>query len=159
MGSYRYATCGHEHELTDLEPSYDRPDAYFQVPPEEREHCTSFGKSDGRIRDAEDTKRRHFLRVVLPAPVRGESSACNWGVWVEISASAWRRVHERWDDPDQGDEPPFHGELANALKGYDTTAGLPGVVQLTGPTTVPEFHLDPSLDHLLARDQREGVYA
>lgn len=94
----------------------------------------------------------------MPVPVRGEEHACSWGVWVEVSARAWNRTRELWDAPDQHEEPPFPGVLANSLDGYEGTLGLPGKVRLTGPTTVPEFRFDAEVEHPIAREQREGVY-
>ena len=44
-------------------PSFERPDAFWAVPEAERPHRTLAGKSDCRIRNAEDTERRFFLRV------------------------------------------------------------------------------------------------
>jgi hypothetical protein len=46
----------------------------------------------------------------------------------------------------------------DSIAGYPRTVGLPGMVQLTGPTTPPEFNVAPDLDHPLAVEQREGVY-
>jgi hypothetical protein len=158
MDRVRCATCGEESDLLAMEPSYGRPDAYFDVPEEQREYLTNFSKDDGRIRNADDTDRRHFLRVLLSVPIRGDKD-CAWGVWVEVSAADWERAYDLWDDPKQAKEPPFPGTLANALRGYDGTLGLPGRVRLTGPKTAPIFELDPSVDHPLAREQREGVYA
>lgn len=71
---------------------------------------------------------------------------------------AWNRARELWDDAEQHAEPPFPGVLANALNGYEGTLGLPGIVQLTGAATVPEFWLAPEVEHPIAREQREGVY-
>jgi hypothetical protein len=68
-----------------MEPSFERPDAFWAVPEAERPHRTLAGKSDCRIRNAEDTERRFFLRVMVPIPMRGEAAACNWGLWVEVS--------------------------------------------------------------------------
>lgn len=157
MDRVQCAKCGVEHDLSSLEPSYARPDAYYAVPPEEREARTNFGDSAGRIRDAEDTERRHFVRALLRMPVRGQSEVCAWGVWVEVEGRHYQRVHELWDDPAQDREPPFPGRLANALKGYEGTLDLSGRVQLTGPDTAPDFVLDP-VGHPLAREQRAGVY-
>ncbi|HEU4632001.1 MAG TPA: DUF2199 domain-containing protein [Gemmatimonadaceae bacterium] len=158
MDRMRCSHCGEEHDLSELEPSYDRPDAYFEVPAEERDARTHFGSDDGRIHDADRRGRRHFVRALLPIPVRGEPTACSWGVWVEVSGPAWERTRRLWHDPVQRDEPPFAGQLANALVGYDGTLGLPGRLQLTGPTTAPRFVLDETVTHPLARDQREGVF-
>jgi hypothetical protein len=158
MDRVKCAQCGEEHDLSNLEPSYARPDAYFGVPPEERSTRTSFSVGEGRIRDAEDTERRHFLRVLLRIPIRGEQQTCAWGVWVEVDGYYWQRAYDRWDDPLQHDEPPFPGRLANELKAFQRTFGLPGRVQLTGPSTAPNFILDPVVEHPLAGEQRQGVY-
>ena len=153
----RCGTCGEEKNLLAMEPSYGRPDAYFEVPEAQREHLTNFSNDDGRIRNADDTERRHFLRVLLSVPIRGEHRDCAWGVWVEVSAADWDRAYKLWNSPKQGKEPPFPGRLANALRGYDGTLGLPGRVRLTRPKDSPLFELDPDVDHPLAREQREGV--
>jgi len=143
-----------------MEPSYGRPDAYFDVPKDQREYLTNFSQDDGRIRNADDTERRHFLRVLLSVPIRGEKRKdCAWGVWVEVSPADWARAYDLWDDPDQGKEPPFPATLANALRCYEGTLGLRGRVRLTSPKTAPLFELDPDVDHPLAREQREGVDA
>ena len=166
MDRMRCAHCGEEHDLSELEPSYDRPDAYFEVRAEERDARTHFDSDDGRIHDAPSgaeggegaREGRHFLRALLPIPVRGEDGSCSWGVWVEVSRWAWERTRRRWNDPGQRDEPPSAGQLATALLGYDGTLGLPGRVQLTGPATAPCFILDDAVAHPLARDQRDGVF-
>jgi len=36
---------------------------------------------------------------------------------------------------------------------------LPGLVQLTGPTTPPRFTFAPGLEHPFAVEQREGVHS
>jgi hypothetical protein len=141
-----------------MEPSYRWPEAYLAVPIEERHFRTIGGKDDCRVRDADDSHRRYFLRALLPIPIRGQLERCSWGIWVEVEEAAFGRVRELWDAADQQSEPPFAGELANALKGYDDTLGLPGSLSLTGPTTAPQFVLADHAGHPLAIEQREGVY-
>jgi hypothetical protein len=160
MDRARCPTCGEEHDLSDFEPSYRRPDAYLNVPEDERAYRTIAGSDDCRVRDADDSNRRYFLRVLLPIPVRGEAETCNWGVWVEVSEAAFERTRELWDSPpsEQAAEPVFPACLANELKGYPESLGLPGVVQLTGPTTAPRFTLAADVEHRLAQEQRDGVY-
>jgi hypothetical protein len=153
----RCATCGQEHDLVTVEPNYSWPDAYHEVPKKQRKYLTSFGTDDGRIRNAEDTERRHFLRVLLSVPITGESADVAWGVWVEVSAADWERAYERWEDPKQAEEPPFPARLANSLRGYEGTLGLPGTVKLTGPGMAPLFELDADVEHPLVQEQREGV--
>jgi hypothetical protein len=141
-----------------MEPSFERPDAYWAVPEAERPQRTLAGKSHCRIRDITDTERRYFLRVMLAIPIRSEGRTCNWGTWAEVSASDFKTAWNRWDDADQANEPPFAGVLANSVGGYPETLGLPGLVQLTGPTTAPEFRFPDSIEHPFAREQRDGVF-
>ena len=84
---------------------------------------------------------RYFLRVNMPFRVTGRVNLISWGIWVEVSARDYRRIYELWDSPDQSREPPFHAALANDIHDYPPTSGLPGVVQLQNPTTVPLFTL------------------
>jgi hypothetical protein len=158
MARVRCATCGAEHDLSEMEPRFGWPHAYAEVPPEERERRTKLGADWCRIRDAAGTEWRYFLRALLPMPVRGAAEACSWGVWVEVSADVYGRVSELWDAEGQEREPPFRATLANRAPDYPDTLGLPGTLQLTGLASVPRFTLDPHLDHPLAREQREGVY-
>ena len=159
MQNVRCAECGEEQALLAMEPSYGRPDAYFEVPEEQRAYLTNFSDDDGRIRNADDTERRHFLRALLSFPIRGGKSDCAWGVWVELSADHWQRAYDLWNDAKQAKEPPFPATLANALRGYEGTLGLPGHVRLMGRKKMPVFELDEGVDHPLAREQREGVEA
>lgn len=160
MDRLRCPTCGEEHDLSDFEPSYRHPDPYLAVAADEREFRTISGSDDCRVRDADDTERRYFLRVLLPVPIRGSAERCCWGVWIEVSEAAFERTRELWDAPaaEQLAEPAFSGYLANALNGYEGTLGLPGEVQLTGPVTAPIFTLAADLAHPLAVEQRGGVY-
>ncbi len=157
MQRVRCAVCGEEGDLLAMEPNYARPDAYLKLPADQREQLTSFSNDDGRIRNANDSERRHFLRALLTVPIRGTRQDCAWGVWVEVSEADWERAYELWDDPKQGKVPPFPGRLANALRCYQGTLGLPGRVRLTAPKESPLFELDADVDHPLAREQREGV--
>lgn len=151
------SVCGGVHEFGSMEPTYRLPDAYLDVPEEEREFRTLGDDSWCAVRTADDSERRYFLRAGLPISVFGEPQACHWGVWIEVSEAAWTRVGDLWTDPDQAAEPSFDGRIANALLGYEDTFGLPGTLHLTGPTTVPSFVLDSALTHPLAVEQVTGV--
>ena len=158
MDKVRCGTCGGEHDLSEMEPSYTYPDAYLAMPPHERDARATVGNDDCRLHDRDDADPRYFLRVLLPMPVRGEDDACAWGVWAEVTESTFSRTRELWDDPAQYDEPPFAATLANALTGYSATLGLPGEITLSGPEIVPTFVLAGQVDHPLAREQRDGVH-
>lgn len=158
MDKVRCDTCGGEHDLSEMEPSYTYPDAYLAVPPEERAFRTTVGNDECRLFDHAEADPRFFLRVLLPMPVRGEPDACSWGVWAEVSEASFHRTRALWDDPAQYEEPPFAATLANALNCYSATLGLPGEVTLSGPETIPTFVLASELDHPLAQEQRDGVH-
>ena len=157
MDKVRCDTCGGEHDLSEMEPSYTYPDAYLDVPLEERAIRAMVGSDECRL-DDHPNDPRYFLRVLLPMPVRGEHDSCAWGVWAEVSEDAFTRTRQLWDDPAQDEEPPFEATLANALTGYSATLGLRGQVTLAGPTIVPTFTLATDLDHPLAQEQRDGVH-
>jgi hypothetical protein len=159
MDRVRCPKCGAEHDFSKLEPTFNYPDAYLEVPDAERGLRTIVGSDDCRIRDLADTHRQYFLRVVMPVPVRGEQTPCSWGVWVEVDEAAFERTGKLWDSPSQSEEPPFPAKLANAIPSYPTTVGLAGFVQLVDAKTRPTFTLSPELEHPLATEQRTGVHA
>jgi hypothetical protein len=162
MDRVKCATCGAEHDLSVMEPSFDRPDAYLEVPEGERAERTYAADDYCVVWDADGTPRRHFLRVLVPVPVRGESEGFCWGAWAEVAEPDFARAFDNATHPDQASWPPFAGALANRIPllpaDAASTLGLPGSVRLTGPTTLPEFWLDANLAHPFAREQREGVY-
>jgi hypothetical protein len=57
--------CHRPHDILALEPTLQHPDAYLEVPERERAERT-MGTEDMRaVRDAADTQRRYFLRVLV----------------------------------------------------------------------------------------------
>ena len=155
----RCATCGEEHDLSDMEPTFARPDAFIAVPVEERERRTRHSDDWCVVRGEPGERDRYFYRAVLPVPVRGEGRDVNWGVWVEVAERDYGRIADLWEAPDQHEAPPFAAALANALADYPPTSGLPGTLHLVSASRRPVFRLDPALDHPLAAEQRDGVYA
>lgn len=155
---FHCARCGTPHDAAELEPTFDAPLAYYEVPAEERAHRTFLTSDKCGVRDAADQHRRFFLRVVMPVPVRGEPRPCYWGIWVEVTPETLRRVDELWDDPAQAAEPPLPARLANGIAEYPGSLGLWGGIQLMDPKTRPSFYVDPGSGHELSRLQAEGVW-
>ncbi|MGH7617924.1 MAG: DUF2199 domain-containing protein [Gemmatimonadaceae bacterium] len=155
----RCPQCGEEHDLSEMEPAYAYPDAYLAIPAGERgdRAFVSTSRDLCVIRERDDRPREHYLRTVMPVPVRGEEIPCNWGVWVLVSETDFVRVLELWNDDEQSREPSFRVALANDIVEYRPCLGLPGRLQLTGPKTRPSFALHPGIDHDLVRVQRDGV--
>lgn len=155
---FHCSRCGAPHDAAELEPTFDAPLAYHQVPEGERAQRTFLTSDKCGVRDAADLHPHYFLRVVMPVPVRGEPRPCYWGVWVEISVEVLKRIDQLWDDPDQGREPRHLARLANAIAEYPGSLGLGGSLQLIDPKTRPSFYVDPDSTHELRRIQAEGVW-
>ena len=66
MDKVRCGTCGGEHDLSEMEPSYTYPDAYLAIDPEERDTRATVGTDECRLHDGMDRDPRYFLRVLLP---------------------------------------------------------------------------------------------
>ena len=158
METFRCTHCGQEHDLGEIEPSFDRPDAYFEIPEAERSKRSWNSESFCVIWESDSSQRRHFLRVVLPIPVRGEAKSYSWGIWVEVDEADFAAVHDHWLDRLRCELPPLTGRVANRLPTMDDTLGLEGFVTSPDLESVPVFHLAPASRHDLAREQREGVY-
>lgn len=157
MDRVQCSYCGEEHDLSEMEPSFEYPDAYFEIPEQRRAQQVSYAGSSCTIRDGagQDDQHRHFLRALLPIPVRGEHDAFCWGVWVEVSAGDFARAHER----EHGDVGlALEARLANAIPGVAPTLGLAGELQFVEPALLPPFLLAVESGHPLADEQRDGVY-
>ncbi len=155
MAGYRCSRCQEEHDLADIEPSLRWPDAYLDLSERERTTRARAAKDMCIIDDGD--KRRHFLRVLVPFPVEGRELPCSWGLWVEVAARHFERAAQLWTDPRQYEEPAFPGLVANAIEGYDETTGLPGLVSLVSPSSIPHFTFHGSVRHAFAQEQRRGV--
>lgn len=166
MEAVTCAHCGELHDISRMEPNQRRPDALLGVPEEERgtatfeskDACILFAKSSGSLfnRVVARPRDRYFIRALLPFKVQGRARPFSWGVWVEVDGRQYDRVMDLWDDPNQDQEAPFHGVLANNIGDYVQTEGLPGLVHLKDPERIPDFFLSES-NHQLAIEQREGV--
>ena len=157
MNRVHCPSCGAEHDLSEIEPFFDRPDAYFDIPAELRAERSWNADELCVLWESGSTPRRHFVRALLPFQIRGESARYSWGAWVEVTEQGFAFIHDRWFDPAQPASFPIPGRLANAFPGMETTTGLAGQLRLTRPRTVPDFYFDVMTDHSLAAEQREGV--
>jgi hypothetical protein len=148
--------CGKEHEL--LEPSFRRPDAIVGMSPAQRQGRVEEGNDLCIIRGGNGNEvTRCFLRTVLRVEITDGDDYTHWGLWVEVPEAQARRAWELWESPQQAEEPPFAGCVANHVQGYPETIGLPVQVQLTGPTTRPRASFDASVEHPFVVECRQGV--
>jgi hypothetical protein len=158
MTTIRCAECGREHDLSGIEPTYWRPDAFLALSQSARDTRVKHTKDYCIIYpDETSATPRCFVRGVLPVAVRGESEDLAWGLWVEMGPAQFDRVWRLWDDPQQRQEPPLACWIANRIKRYPDTVGLPSSLQLEGPATRPTIRLAPGLEHPFAREVAAGV--
>jgi hypothetical protein len=158
MATIRCAQCGQEHDLSGIEPSYWRPDAFLALEASDREARAKHTNDYCIIAPSEATDPpRCFVRGVLPVAILGESEDLGWGLWVEMHPFQFDRVWNRWNDPDQSQEPPLTCWIANQIKHYPDTRGLPCWLQLESPSQRPTIRLALGLEHPFAREVAEGV--
>jgi hypothetical protein len=158
MSTIRCAECGKEHDLSGIEPSYRYPDAYLALPEAEREsrvrhtrdYCILYPEEKGGA-------PRCFVRGVLHVTVHGEPGTIGWGLWAELRPAEFDRVWNLWDDPEQRREPPLACWIANHVRRYPETVGLPALLRLETPATRPTINLAPGLEHPFAREVSAGV--
>ncbi|HWN13478.1 MAG TPA: DUF2199 domain-containing protein [Candidatus Dormibacteraeota bacterium] len=153
----RCSICGAEHDLGQIEPSFRRPDAYFAVPPEKRQGRINGSDEACLIASADGQDLACFVRVILKVPIIDERRSIGWGLWVEVDQEAYWRIATVWNDPNQSAEPPFACTVANDIRGYPSTRGLPGIIQLVGRQLRPSLALAPDSTHPFATEVRAGV--
>jgi hypothetical protein len=144
------AQCGTFHDPGELEIGFSRPDVIADLDDAARA---------AMARDSDDLCQhagRYYVRGVLEVPVLGEDEAFGFGAWAELAKADFETLVRRWDDPDQGDQPPFPARLANALQPFPEDVGVPVDVQLIDPDTRPllKVHAGPGD---LARAVADGV--
>lgn len=151
-------TCGVEHELGDLEPSYAHPDAWNATPRDQPQHPADERRDFCVIPDA-DGNAAYFIRVLLPMAVHGDDEPCCWGLWTEVSRATYDEVTGLWDDASQTKAGPWPAVLANHVNGYPPTLGLAGTLRFADPRQIPHFAFAPEVVHPLAVESRDGVAA
>jgi len=158
MDKFRCPDCGEFHDLDDIELTFDRPSAYFEVPAAERQTRTL--TTEGlTIIDPDTPYGRFFIRAVLVIPVRGggQPDGFGWGTWAEVTEAEFERVIAAGDEPTRVNEPPVPGQLANEFKHFPDSEGIAIQLRLQSPEFVPLIDV---LDerHALRQAQRVGVY-
>jgi hypothetical protein len=149
--------CGAEHDLSEIELSFDQPDAYFDIPREERTSRVATNDT-ATVIDDRTPHTRFFLRGVIVIPVRGETErdGFGWGVWSEVAEEQFERVIELWEGKRQADASPISGRLANEIGSFPGSLGLPVQLRLRGTSKAPEVDI-VQRDHPLGMIQRTGA--
>lgn len=100
--------------------------------------------------------RAHLEIPILP-PGSAEADVFVWSVWSSLSEASYDLLGRTWDDPERVNLPPLPGWLSSALPYEPTTLGLRSRVVFREPGVVPLSELDPSQDHPLVHEIRQGI--
>jgi hypothetical protein len=98
-----------------------------------------------------------FLLCDIDIPVLGAPGKfLTQSVWAMVAKSDFTYYVEAFAKRRQGGLAPWHGWLANALKGYPDTLDLPCTIMPRGETLRPSLRIDDGA-HPLALEQRQGI--
>ncbi len=101
---------------------------------------------------------RHYVRGHLSIPVKdGDGSPFLWSVLVEVDKADFDRMVHSLNDPARVEQPTVHGVLDVPLPYEPPTQGLPVEVHQQPVGEVPQVVLTQRPDHLLQREQRQGI--
>jgi hypothetical protein len=149
------SVCGEHHEELLLDIRMALPEPVFELPEDEREARAEIGSDSGVFRSP-DGEEHYYVRGLLELPIPALDTYFGYGAWIEVDGESYDRLGELWDDERGRDEPPFVGKLANELAPYESTHGLPVMLQLREVERLPTVELVET-DHPLRADQREGI--
>jgi hypothetical protein len=142
--------CGRDLAEHEMDIGFQLPDVVWGLPEAERAARTKYS-ADLCVLD----ETRHFLRGVVYLPVRGLRDRFGLGLWAEVTKAVFDRYLDIYDT-DATHEPDAYGVLANAPASYESMLGHGVTIHFGLKTQRPTFALNPS-DHLLCREQREGI--
>jgi hypothetical protein len=145
------ASCGSEHDDLPLDWAFDAP-VYWEGPRADGDRLDR----DVCVWTDDDARQSFFVRGVLELPVVGSDDVFAYGVWSSLSRESFERTVERWDVPDQSDEPPSFGWLSNAIPDFPGSLNLPLSVVPRGADLRPRLELHDGA-HPLVAAQRNGV--
>ena len=145
------SVCGEYHDEQLLDIRAGLPDPVFELDDTERDARADVG-DDWCVLDDE----RFFVRGLVELPVPALRDQFRFGAWVEVARDDFAKLGRLWHDPGGLRHPPFAATLANELRPYAGTAGLPVLLRLEDVERLPSIEVLDG-EHPLGRDQRDGV--
>jgi hypothetical protein len=131
---------------------FEAPAYYYGVPQEERASRTFL---TGDLCAVDD--ETFFVRSVLHVPVAGHQETLEWGVWSSLSEANFLKYRDTFDDADQSKLGPMFSWFASKLPGYPSTLSLRCNVVPADNRRRPHIEFDPSQDHPLIADMKNGI--
>ncbi|MBG9796089.1 hypothetical protein ABD76_28140 [Paenibacillus dendritiformis] len=133
-----YTDCSAPFYVTEIEPW------------EREERCRFMGGEivmDGRY---------HYVRGSLRVPYGNGRGHIRWEVWVEIRPDGTAGASKSERGTYTIGNAPMEGRLSSAIPGYPDTLTLAVNVYDHGRGSLPDVRIQ-DMEHLLGREQREGV--
>jgi hypothetical protein len=121
---FRCGCCGQSFGGV-FDISFDHPDMW---PHGNREASGETSLTVGEDRLTSDLCRLgddHFVRCVLPIPIRGSDEVFSFGVWGSVATENFDRYVKGWQAEDYGDFDGCFSWLTNALPGIPTSESVP----------------------------------
>jgi hypothetical protein len=126
-GSLICAQCGKAHPPSHMEPSFQRPDEYWNASP------ALYGKSWADNNFCVLGGRRYFVRGLLPVTIVDEQRVFCIGAWAEIDHDTFHWARHVFTPHQFRRASPLWGRIANDMRRY-----LPG--QSVGARVAIRFH-------------------
>jgi hypothetical protein len=149
------SVCGEHHDELMLDIRMGLPEPVFELSDEERAELAEFGDDSGIYRET-DGDEHYYVRGLLEIPIPSLDRYFGYGAWIEVDGESYDRLGELWDDERGREEPAFAGRLANELAPYESTLGLPVMLQLREVELLPAVELVET-DHRLRAEQQNGI--
>jgi hypothetical protein len=150
---WKCAACDEEHRgLFHL--SIEQPFHWDPLSPPMSADQNTFLNQDMCVIEAKD----FFVRGVLEIPLIGAGNErFGYGVWTTLAEPNFRRYVDTYESHSQGSLGTWFGWFANRLDGYPDTLNLKCNVRPRDDRQRPIIEVQASVDHPLAREQREGI--
>lgn len=133
--------------------AYSEP-AYWEF----RDELSDFNSLDSDFCTVQiEGEMHYFIRAVLSVPIIDSTHTLDWGVWVSLKDTNYKKYLNVFDKSKKPDDEPYFGWLSNELSGYSETSGLETSVYFQMDNTRPIIVLDHSYNHQLCRDQHNGI--
>jgi hypothetical protein len=151
MTGFDCRVCGEHHASLPLSFSVKAPHAVQAVP------ASQFAERVVITPDQCVIDGTHFyLRGRIVVPMHDFEEPFIWGVWAQVGAKDFYRMHKLWTASGREAEPAFEGRLASDLSLFARTLGLAVEVQ-TQPVGRRPHLLVRDAQHPLGAQQRKGL--
>lgn len=102
-------------------------------------------------------RKAFYVRCVLKVPISGTGDSLEWGVWSSLSEANFKKYNETFHDLDQSKIGQMFSWFASSLPDYPSTLNLRCNVMPGDGGKRPLVRFDPSQDHPLIDDIRNGI--